>query len=203
MLAPLILRTLPLLLLLILPTTAYVCYPTHPLPYRTDCMTLILGLSHLSKQPRDIANKHWGRTLSTGPRTEMLPRWYYLVDESQPAATCGIVVDAGGDPREVGVFSLADVVEAMRMVYRRCLVEKGQVGLEFPGEGHIFAKLMRLEGPPGLALAKAGGGRVEEQEQERRVVVPAVAGGKGKGVLVMSGMEPGERWRGNNESRVS
>ena len=89
------------------------------------------------------------------------------------------------------------------MVYRRCLVEKGQVGLEFPGEGHIFAKLMRLEGPPGLALAKAGGLRVEEQEQERRVVVPAAAGGEGKGILVMSGMEPGQRWRGNNESRVS
>ncbi len=135
----------------------------------------------------------------------MLPRWYYLVDEAQPAATCGIVVDAGGDPREVGVFSLADVVEAMRTVYRRCLVEKGQVGLEFPGEGHIFAKLMRLEGAPGVALAKAGGLRAEEQEQEqeRRVVVPVTAAGKGKGVLVMSGMGPGERWRGNNESRVS
>lgn len=166
-------------------------------------MTLILGLSHISKQPRDIANKHWGRTLSTGPRTEMLPRWYYLVDEAKPAATCGIVVDAGGDPREVGVFSLADVVEAMRAVYRRCLVEKGQVGLEFPGEGHIFAKLARLEGAPGVALAKAGGLRAKEQEQERRVVVPvAAAGEKGKGFLVMSGIEPGERWRGNNESRV-
>ena len=48
-------------------------------------------------------------------------------------------------------------VQAERVAEIEAVRAAKQVGLEFPGEGHIFAKLMRLEGPPGLALAKAGG----------------------------------------------
>ncbi len=130
-------------------TTAYICYPTpHLLPSRVDCVALILGLSHLARQPRDEGAKRWGRPLSTGPRTEKLPRWYYLVHEAQPPATCALVVDAGGDASEVDLFSLADVVDAGKEVYSNCLIEKGQVGLEFPGEGHIFVRLLRLDGHP-------------------------------------------------------
>ncbi|KAL9628736.1 MAG: hypothetical protein Q9204_005698, partial [Flavoplaca sp. TL-2023a] len=137
--------------------------------------------------PRDEGAKRWGRPLSTGPRTEKLPRWYYLVDETQPPATCALVVDAGGDASEVDLFSLADVVDAAKQVYGNCLIEKGQVGLEFPGEGHIFVRLLRLDAVPRVALGV--------EEQGRSVVEPGR-----RGVLYVSGSEPG---RAQNISAVS
>ncbi|KAI4273320.1 MAG: hypothetical protein L6R38_006364, partial [Xanthoria sp. 2 TBL-2021] len=108
-------------------SSAWICFPpAHLLPDRVDCVALILGLDHLSKVPPDAGAKRWGRHLSTTPHTEKLPRWYYLVDEAHPPATCAIVVDSGGDPREVDTFHLADVVDAAKAVYRNCLIEKGQ-----------------------------------------------------------------------------
>ena len=186
MLANPLLFSLLLLLLPSLPfTTAHICFPpTHALPTRVDCVALILGLSHLARQPRDEGAKRWGRTLSTGPRTEKLPRWYYLVDETQPPATCALVVDAGGEASEVDSFSLADVVDSAKEVYSNCLIEKGQVGLEFPGEGHIFVRLLRLDGHPRGLL---GVDHIAIGEREgKRMVVPG-----GRGVLYVSESEPG------------
>ncbi|KAL8836474.1 MAG: hypothetical protein Q9170_002907 [Blastenia crenularia] len=151
-----------LALLTLLPalSSAWICFPpVQALPTRTDCVALILGLDHISKLPADQGAKRWGRHLSTGPRTEKLPRWYYIVNEAHPPATCAIMVDSGGDPGEVDTFLLADVVDAAKDVYSACLVEKGQVGLEFPGNGHIYAQLKRLDTTPGkLNVASEGNG---------------------------------------------
>lgn len=88
---------------------------------------------------------------------------------------------------------LADVVDAAKAVYKNCLIEKGQVGLEFPGEGHIFAQVMRLDGVPVGGLGVGGGGMGEGEG--RRVVLP-----EGKGVLYISDSDPGQRL---NDSRAS
>ncbi|KAI4182273.1 MAG: hypothetical protein L6R41_006082 [Letrouitia leprolyta] len=129
--------------------------------------------------------KRWGRHLATTANSEMLPKWYYVVDEAgRPPATCAIKVDSGGDSSEVDGFRLANVVDAAKAVYRNCLDRKGQVGLEFPGDGHIFAQLMRLDGmPPHGLLQQAGGAR-----DEGGVRMERMPGGK---VLYVSDLEPG------------
>lgn len=133
--------------------------------------------------------------MPTGPRTEKLLRWYYLVDERSPPATCTIEVDSGGDPTEVGTFLLADVVDAAKVIYGHCLIDKGQVGLEFPSEGHNFVRLMRLDRVPSRGVGTVGGGMGPGEGELRRVEVPG-----GKGVFVVSDREPG---LGRNVSNFS
>ncbi|KAL8950605.1 MAG: hypothetical protein Q9222_003360 [Ikaeria aurantiellina] len=139
----------------------------------------------MSTLPADRDIKQWGRHLATSAITEKLPRLYYIVDEADPPATCSIVVDSGDDPNEVDSFSLADVVHAIKIVYSQCLVEKGQVGLEFPGEGHIFAQIKRLD-TVGLALMMGGEANVTEKR--------FLPGGR---VLYVSEVEPGGHLNGS------
>ncbi|KAL9017994.1 MAG: hypothetical protein Q9185_004663 [Variospora sp. 1 TL-2023] len=191
---------LSFLLLLLLPTLspAWTCYPPqHLLPLRQDCVALILGLHHLSTLPADEADKRWSRHLPTTSRTEQLPKWYYIVDEQRPPNTCTILVDAATDRDDaaVGNFGLRDVVSAGKAVYEACLVNKGQVGLEFPSEdAYIVAKMLRLDrSPPGIMEGpmdgKAlGGWRNRGRGREREVRLP-----DGRGVLHIADVVPGRR----------
>ncbi|KAI4168720.1 MAG: hypothetical protein LQ343_006156 [Gyalolechia ehrenbergii] len=189
-----------LFLILILPTLslAWICYPpTHLLPESVDCVALILGLEQLSRLPADEGAKRWSRHLPSTERTEQLPKWYYIVEEQRPA-TCAIVVDADErEPSIVATFRLEDVVDAAKIVYSRCLIQKGQVGLEFPSEeGHVFAKVERLDRlPPGLLQLGTGGadGKGDGDGKNggvRKEVLP-----NGMGVLYIADTEPG--WRRN------
>ncbi|KAI4094924.1 MAG: hypothetical protein LQ344_001969 [Seirophora lacunosa] len=184
-----------LLLLLLLPTltSAWICFPPpHLLPTRPDCAALLLGLHHMSTLPADIGAKRWSRHLPTGPRTEQLPKYFYVVDERAPPTTCAIVVDAApGHHAAVGAFGVRDVVHAGKEVYRECLGKKEQVGLEFPGEeGEIFAKVVRWEGVPPL---RGGRGRLNGGEgwgRRREVNLPG-----GGGVVVV--LDGGPGWERN------
>ncbi|KAL9007905.1 MAG: hypothetical protein Q9173_006913, partial [Seirophora scorigena] len=125
---------------------AWICFPPpHLLPTRADCAALLFGLHHMSTLPADEGAKRWSRQLATGPRTEQLPKWFYIVEERHPAApptTCAILVDAPPHHHAaVGTFGLHDVVDAGMAVYKECLGKREQLGLEFPGEEVIFAKV--------------------------------------------------------------
>lgn len=177
------------LLVILLPafSLAWVCYPPpHLLPDHLDCVALILGLAHISRLPADRDIKRWSPHLPTTEHTEQLPKWYYLVDEQQPPATCAIVVDADErDPSVVAMFRLRDVVDAAQVVYTQCLHNRQQVGLEFPSEedGRVFAKIVRLDGlPPRLLrlgkedMVKAGEVRKEVLPRGRGTIYIADAG---------------------------
>ncbi|KAL8941857.1 MAG: hypothetical protein Q9216_002001 [Gyalolechia sp. 2 TL-2023] len=188
-------RILPFLILLPTLSLAWVCYPPpHLIPDRVDCVALILGLEHLATQPADEAVKRWGRHLPTTPRTEQLPRWYYLVDERLPPASCAVLVDAmESEPDVVADFRLEDVARAAKTIYSQCLVSRGQVGLEFPTEEYrVVARLQRLDGfPSRLLRIGTGDGTGEEDQDEskgeiRREMLP-----NGMGVLYISNAEPG------------
>ena len=114
------------------------------------------------------------------------------------------MVDTGAGDDEEGRFSLADVVDAAQDVYVNCVVRKGQVGLEFPGEERVFVRVVRLDGlPPGPGSGSGlvgvegeaeGGGDEVGQGEERRVRVPG-----GKGVLYVGPSAPG---RGRNGTAI-
>ena len=80
---------------------------------------------------------------------------------------------------------------AADIAFYECLVGKEQIGLEFPTEeGHVYAKVMRMEGIPDLGLLSRG----RLKEGVRRVVLP-----DGK-VLVVADGEVMERVMGQNMS---
>ncbi|KAL9020940.1 MAG: hypothetical protein Q9185_001903, partial [Variospora sp. 1 TL-2023] len=169
-----------LLLLLPNLCTPHICYPPPMLlPLPPDCLALIASIDAFSRfSPR---YKRWGRHLPASTLTEPLPKYYFLEKEDYGAGggggttqspprrststgtgtgTCVLVVDvaagagagAGVDPSTaVDSFGLVDVARAAREVYARCLLGRGQVGLEFPSEeGHVYVKVARLDGrPPG------------------------------------------------------
>ncbi len=186
---------LPVLILLLVlsprSSLAWICFPPpHLLPPMRDCLTLIAGIDYLSNMPREQIRKRWGRHFTSTAMTERLPKWYWIDNRGEPNA-CGIVVDV--DDRyiaAVDTFRLEDVARAATEVYAQCLLQRGQIGLDFPSEGgHAFAKVMRLVGPPpvlrlGAEMADEG----NKEESVRRLVLP-----NGKGVLFVADTEPGGR----------
>lgn len=180
-------RQLPLLLLLSpLSSFAWICFPPpHLLPTSSDCLTLIAGMDYLSNLPRNRVKKRWGRHFPSTPMTERLPKWYYIEEHRQPS-TCAIVVDVqDAYSSTVESFRLEDVTRAGMEVYAQCLLQKGQIGLDFPSEeGHAFAKMERMDVPPILRLGAALG----EGRGVRRVVLPG-----GQGVLIVSDAPSGGR----------
>ncbi|KAI4111190.1 MAG: hypothetical protein LQ345_006839, partial [Seirophora villosa] len=131
-----------------------------------DCLTLIAGLDALALMPGTSGPKRWGRNLPPSPSTEHIPRYYWIEDDRPeiPPPTCAVVVDMGPDTWAVDTFGLWEVAGAAREVYGMCLLGRGQVGLEFPGEdGHAFVRLARLDGRPpgGVGLGLGLGRRVK------------------------------------------
>ncbi|KAL8859872.1 MAG: hypothetical protein Q9178_003705 [Gyalolechia marmorata] len=164
------LPTLLSLLSLFTLSSSYVCFPPFgPLPTYHDCITLMNALDILSHQPDADIAKHWGRHVPTTAHSENLPRWYYVEEELQPPTTCAVVVDVDGmELSYVETFSLRDVVEAAHIAFFECLVERAQIGLDFPAEwGHVYAKMMRMDGRPLARLGRGAGGG-----SRRRVVLP-------------------------------
>ncbi|KAL8813423.1 MAG: hypothetical protein Q9200_000274 [Gallowayella weberi] len=159
MVNPLLRIHLALLLHLTL-TSAYVCFPPPgPLPRALDCRELIDSINTMSRLPYENTIKDWSRHLASTPVTENLPRWYYVERPSSPEfmSTCVLVVDV--PEREftaVDRFSLRNVAEAADIAFFQCLVKKEQIGLEFPGEGHAFVRVQRLDYPAFLGLMKSG-----------------------------------------------
>ncbi|KAL9593443.1 MAG: hypothetical protein Q9219_007554 [cf. Caloplaca sp. 3 TL-2023] len=152
-----------LLLYFLLPqlSLSWTCFsPPHLLPTRRDCAALLIGLEYLSTRPPDAGIKRWSRHLPTTPNTENLPRLYYIVDEEEAPATCAVIVDVaeGRDTSVVDVFGLVDVVRVAKVVYRECLHRRNEVGLEFPGEHGVAAKLVRVDGPDILGRMRGGQG---------------------------------------------
>ena len=173
--------------------SSWICYPpVQLLPTGQDCLTLINGLDFLSRNPAENLPKQWSRHLSTTPLTEQLPKWFYIVDEARPPTTCAIVVDVegAGSFSAVSTFRLGDVVDAAAAVCRECLARRKQLGLEFPTEeGHVFAKLVRLDETPHPQLLKPGltlqHGQNETVNWEKWVLP------NGEGVLYSSSEDPG------------
>ncbi|KAI4174878.1 MAG: hypothetical protein LQ346_008163 [Caloplaca aetnensis] len=182
---------LSLLVLSPLSSLAWICFPPpHLLPPTRDCLTLIAGIDYLSNLPRERIPKRWARHFTSTAMTERLPKWYWIDNKQEPNA-CGIVVDVDDrDTAAVDTFRLEDVARAATEVYAQCLMQRGQIGLDFPSEGgHAFAKVMRLVGPPpGLRLGAEMVDEGNREENVRRLVLP-----NGKGVLFVSDTEPGGR----------
>ena len=141
-------------------SSAWVCFPAPDiLPVASDCVAVINGIDWFSRLPGENVQKRWGRHLPVTPDTETLPRWYWI-EGRQPPTTCAVVLDVDGmDFWEIDTFRLSAVARATTTVYSKCLVNKGQIGLDFPSEeGHVYAKLERLSGrPPLLGLPKGSG----------------------------------------------
>ncbi|KAL8901924.1 MAG: hypothetical protein Q9207_004965 [Kuettlingeria erythrocarpa] len=185
---------LPILLFLLLlsplSSLAWICFPPpHLLPPTRDCLTRIAGIDYLSNMPREQIRKRWGRHFASTAMTERLPKWYWIDNRGEPNA-CAIVVDV--DDRYatvVDIFRLEDVARAATEVYAQCLLQRGQIGLDFPSEeGRAFAKVMRLVGPP--PVLRLGAEMVDEEKKKnvRRLILP-----NGRGVLFVSDTEPGGR----------
>lgn len=77
--------------------------------------------------------------------------------------TCAVVVDIGRRDRwVVDTFPLLDVARAASVVYERCLVGRGQEGLEFVNDdAHAYAKMIRIHGIPWLRESGDGVRRVK------------------------------------------
>lgn len=62
----------------------------------------------------------------------------------------------------VDTFPLLDVARAASVVYERCLVGRGQEGLEFVNDdSHAYAKMIRIGGIPWLRESGDGMRRVK------------------------------------------
>ena len=181
-------QILPIVSTLSTLSRAWVCYPPpHLLPTDMDCLNLIMALDRLRYKPEENRMKVWSRHLSSTSHTEMLPRWYHIVDPSKPPSTCAILVDAAAND-DVATFRLTDVVSASMVVHTYCLTQRRQVGLEFPSEnGHVFAKIVRMTAGvpqllrPGMDVAENG----TRMKDWSRWKLP-----HGDGFLYMSGENP-------------
>ena len=148
---------------LLLPTfiNPYVCHPALArLPKESDCLALADALayaSHLYPSP-----KRWGRHLVPSRDTEEIPRWFWI-ESPHPITTCAVVVDISGREKwVVDTFPLLDVARAASVVYERCLVGRGQEGLEFVNdEAYAYAKMIRIHGLPWLRESGNGVRRVK------------------------------------------
>lgn len=90
----------------------------------------------------------------------------------------------------VDTFPLRNVAVAADIAFYECMVGKQQIGLDFPSEeGHVYAKVMRLEGRPHLSSLRGGFG-----DGVRRVVLPD------RSVLVVADGEFKESLLGKNVS---
>lgn len=129
---------------LILPSLvkAYICHPaTTRLPTEPDCLTLVDGLAYASQLYP--APKTWGRYVAPSALTETLPKWYWI-ETPPPITTCAIVVDiARPEIWAVETFPLLEVARAAMVVFERCLLARGQVGLEFVEDTHVYTRLVR------------------------------------------------------------
>ncbi|KAL8680028.1 MAG: hypothetical protein Q9186_003746 [Xanthomendoza sp. 1 TL-2023] len=181
---------LPTLLALLTLTTAYVCFPPPgSLPIFGDCHELIESVKAMSRRPSGRGIREWSRHLPTTRSSENLPRWYYVErrEAAESPSTCILVVDvAAKDMAAVERFALRNVVEAAEQVLFHCLIEKKQIGLEFPGdEGPTFVQVEKLDKAPILRMGMDGKG-----EGLRRVRLP---GGEvlvvADGALMMEGAE--------------
>ncbi|KAG7009739.1 hypothetical protein G7Y79_00001g000110 [Physcia stellaris] len=148
---------------LLLPTftSPYVCHPAlGRLPTEPDCLALTDALAYASQlypSPR-----RWGRHLVSSGETEELPRWFWI-ESPRPTTTCAVVVDIGRRDRwVVDTFPMLDVARAASVVYQRCLVGRGQEGLEFVNDdAHAYVKMTRMNGMPWLRQSGDGMRRVK------------------------------------------
>lgn len=141
--------------------SSYICHPALArLPTESDCLDLTNALAYASQlYPLP---KRWGRHLVSSADTEELPRWYWI-ETAHPMTTCAVVVDIGRRDRwVVDTFPLLDVARAASVVYERCLVGRGQEGLEFVNDdAHAYAKMIRIHGIPWLRESGDGVRRVK------------------------------------------
>lgn len=86
-----------------------------------------------------------------------------MIQGRRPPNVCAVEIDVEAvDYYAVETFSLADVVEAVKMVYWGCLIARGMLGKEFPNgeQRRVWAKLVRWDLPVGAGEGKrvSGGG---------------------------------------------
>ena len=148
-------------------TSAFFCTQVQVLPFPRDCRAIIAGIDWVAAKPHESHPRAWGRRVQTTWDSEQLPKIFYI-EGRNPPNTCAVQVDV--DPWDyfaVDTFTLRQLGDASKVIYRECLVSRGKLGEEYPsGERHVWAKLVTMPRRPHLT----SGGTAEGSWGQPRIV---------------------------------
>lgn len=117
-----------------------------PLPTIKHCNELTEAIDMLSRLPGENNMRAWGRRLPTTDLTQNLPKVFWIAGRGP--TTCAVHVDVDEDDYfAVDDFRVRSVGMAAGRVVAQCLVARGKIGLAYPGQGHVYVRIVRTDTP--------------------------------------------------------